>query len=377
MTTDADGQMRVQLANISRLVELIAGLKKDGYDVVLITSGAVGMGCVSLGLKERPTLLSTKQAVAAAGQSYLMRLYTDLFKTVDLHSAQVLLSQNDFLDKAHWSNVKRTLGECLRLGIVPIVNENDTTSTLELRFGDNDNLAALTAVQLAADALYLFTDVDYLYTANPRVDPKAQPLRVVPEPWHLQVDTRAEGSGMGTGGMTTKIIAACTVSAAGIPCGLINGAHVERLQSFLRFDPADNSSADELPQGTYFKAMEPAQSVKDTRRWILSLPVAGEIVIDDGATKAVVGNHSSLFPVGVLKIRGSFGRRACVRLCHSGQEVARAVVSLSSAELEKVQGRNSAEFESILGYASTDLEACHRRNIVFTASSEEQCTAIN
>merc|ERR1719401_2316560 len=139
--------------------------------------------------------------------------------------AQILISQSDFMDKTHWRNVKHTIVECLNLGVVPIINENDSTNTQELRFGDNDNLAALTAVQLEADGLFLFTDVDYLYTANPRVDPSAEALRIVPEPWSLQVDTSGKGSGAGTGGMSTKIVAARTATAAGIPCGLINGAH--------------------------------------------------------------------------------------------------------------------------------------------------------
>merc|ERR1719230_1820253 len=147
------------------------------------------MGCMKLGIA-KPTNPRTKQAVAAAGQSQLMRTYEDLFGAVGVQVAQLLISQSDFLDQAHWAKVKETLHECLRLGLVPIINENDTTNTEELRFGDNDNLAALTAVQLEADWLFIFTDVDYLYTANPREDPTAAPLRVVEEPWALRVDTR-------------------------------------------------------------------------------------------------------------------------------------------------------------------------------------------
>merc|ERR1719229_582827 len=169
------------------------------------------MGCIKLGI-QKPTSIRTKQAVAAAGQSQLMRMYEDLFGTVGLRVAQLLVNQSDFLDKEHWSNVKHTIAECLKLGLVPVINENDCTSTEELRFGDNDNLAALTAVQLEADGLFLFTDVDYLFTANPRVDPHAKPLKVVKEPWKVQVDTRSEGSGLGTGGMATKITAARTAS---------------------------------------------------------------------------------------------------------------------------------------------------------------------
>jgi len=367
MVNDASGQ-RVQLANVAQLVELIAELRNKGYQVVLVSSGAVGMGCIKLGLAQKPTSLRTKQAVAAAGQSQLMRMYENLFGTVRLQVAQLLISQSDFMEKEHWSNVKHTILECLNLGIVPVINENDTTNTPELRFGDNDNLAALTAVALEASFLFLFTDVDYLYTANPRVDPAATPLCVVREPWALQVDTKAAGSGLGTGGMATKIIAARTASAAGIPCGLIHGAHPERLHSFLDYVDAPEGSEVPLPEGTYFRAMDAKQTVGETRRWILSLPCAGELAVDDGAAKALA-DHKSLLPVGLRKVSGRFLRNECVRLLHHGMEVARALVNLSAEELEKIRGHKSSEFEDLLGYPCS-AEACHRDNIILTVAAE-------
>merc|ERR1719217_1813749 len=178
-------------------------------------------------------------------------MYEDLFSTVGLQCAQLLISQTDFMDKTHWGNVKHTLAECLNLGVVPVINENDSTNTEELRFGDNDNLAALTAVQLEADWLFLFTDVDNLYDKNPKTNSDARALQIVQEPWALQVETKEEGSSFGTGGMTTKIIAARTASTAGIPCGLINGENVERVHSFLRYQPGESESP---PEGTYFMA---------------------------------------------------------------------------------------------------------------------------
>jgi len=301
ISSDDDGP-RVQLGNVAQIVELISSLNRQGFQVVFVSSGAVGMGCIKLGLSKKPADIRVKQAVAAAGQSQLMRMFEDLFGTVRQQVAQLLVSQVDFLDKNHWVNVKHTIIECLNLGVLPIVNENDSTNTEELRFGDNDNLAALMAVQLEADALFLCTDVDYLYTANPRSDPNAAPLRIVREPWSLKVDTSAPGSGMGTGGMTTKIIAARTASAAGIPCGLINGAHCHRLHTFLKFED-DGTEVDpsRLPEGTLFLANEVAQTVGDTRRWILSLPLAGELVVDGGAAKAVA-THKSLLPAGIRSI---------------------------------------------------------------------------
>lgn len=368
MVSDGHGQ-RVQLANVAQIVELIAELKRKGYEVVFVSSGAVGMGCIKLGLPQKPTCLRTKQAVAAAGQSQLMRMYEDLFGTVRLQVAQLLISQSDFMEKEHWSNVKHTILECLNLGIVPVINENDTTNTPELRFGDNDNLAALTAVQLGADGLFLFTDVDYLYTANPRVDPSASPLRMVREPWSLEVDTRAPGSGLGTGGMSTKIVAARTASTAGIPCGLINGAHSQRLHTFLAY--LGGAVVDEdvpLPEGTYFMAMDAAQTVGETRRWILSLPSSGELLLDDGAAKAIA-NHKSLLPAGIRKVSGGFLRNECVKVMHRGTEVARAIVNFNAEEMVKIRGHQSAEFEELLGYPGS-AEACHRDNIILTVAAE-------
>lgn len=365
MMQSEDGTQRVRLRNVASLVELIAVLKKQGKQVVLVSSGAVGMGLIKLGIK-KPTDLRKKQAVAAAGQSKLMRMYEDLFSTVGLQCAQLLLSQSDFLDKTHWRNVKHTIVECLNLGVVPVINENDSTNTAELRFGDNDNLAALTAVQLEADWLFLCTDVDYLYTANPRTNPSAKALRVVEEPWSLEVDTSDAGSGFGTGGMATKILAARTVSTAGIRCGMINGEFVERVNSFLRHKEGESDSP--LPEGTYFKAMTPTNNVSDQRRWILSLPVNGVLTIDDGAARAIA-NHKSLLPVGILKVEGKFIRNEAVRLVHRGRDVARALACHSSDELGQVRGKRTAEFEDILGYP-LEAEASNRSHIIITVAVE-------
>eukprot|EP00932_Pfiesteria_piscicida_P018874 SRR837773.5717.p1 GENE.SRR837773.5717~~SRR837773.5717.p1 ORF type:complete len:366 (-),score=25.98 SRR837773.5717:44-1039(-) len=303
-------------------------------------------------------------------------MYEDLFGTVRLKVAQLLISQSDFLNKGHWSNVKATIQECLKLGLVPIINENDSTNTEELRFGDNDNLAALTAVQLEADALFLFTDVDFLYTANPRVDPAAKPLRVVAEPWALEVDTSAPGSGLGTGGMLTKIIAARTASTAGIPCGLINGQHPSRLLSFLDYGIGSCAGGQSgrpqgdatLPEGTCFLALAPDRTVGDTRRWILSLPVSAELLVDDGCARALA-DKKSLLPIGILKVQGQFVRNECVRLMHRGREVGRGIINFTSEELSRIRGCHSNEFERILGYCVC-AEASYRGNVVLTVDAE-------
>ncbi|CAL1126435.1 unnamed protein product [Cladocopium goreaui] len=365
VVSDSNGH-RLRLALVSQLVEVIAELRQRDYQVVLISSGAVGMGCMKLGIP-KPQDLRKKQAVAAAGQSQLMRMYEDLFGTIRIQVAQLLLSQGDFAQKEHWSNVKVTIMECLSLGVVPIINENDSTNTAELRFGDNDNLAALTAVQLEADALCLFTDVSCVYTANPRTNPDAKPLFVVPEPWALKVETKDAGSGLGTGGMSTKILAARTASVSGIPCLLINSSFPRRILALLDYVPNEDPEA--LPEeATYFMAMDAAQTVHDTRRWILSLPVSGQVELDKGAAKAL-GSKKSLLAAGVTEVQGSFLRNEALRICHEGNEIARGIINFSSEELSKIMGHSSHRFEDLLGF-SCCTEACYRNNIILTTSAD-------
>ncbi|CAE7351003.1 proB [Symbiodinium natans] len=293
MTSDGRGQ-RVNVANLSRLVEVIADLAYKGFKVVLASSGAVGMGCRELGLKKKPTTPALKRAVAGAGQSRIMRVYSELFETVGLKIAQLLVSQRDFLEQQRWAEIRDTIAACLEAGVVPIINENDTTNTDGMRFGDNDNLAALTAVQLGAAGVFLFTDVDYLYTANPNLDPSAEPMRVVNEAFELDVDTREPGSSLGTGGMSTKVAAARTAHCAGIPCGILHGKYPERIFSFLnkldedagstctsRTSPkvAESDTSSEVepePEGTLFAARE-GEHRTEAERWILSLPVVGDV----------------------------------------------------------------------------------------------------
>mmetsp|Transcript_37233 Transcript_37233/g.80965 ORF Transcript_37233/g.80965 Transcript_37233/m.80965 type:complete len:432 (+) Transcript_37233:220-1515(+) len=379
MLSDETG-FRVNLANLARLVDTIGSLRRDGYQVVLVSSGAVGMGCIKLGMTKRPTDVRTKQAVAAAGQSHLLRLYEDLFGALKLQVAQLLINQSDFLDKDHWQSVKSTIHECLALGVVPIINENDSTNTAEMRFGDNDNLAALTAVQLEADALFLCTDVDFLYTANPRSDPNAQPLRMVEKPWALEVDTSAEGSGMGTGGMTTKILAARTASTAGIPCGLINGQHTDRVFSFLKHGMAKKEGSDadseqtpsssgasiEEPHGTLFMPMQ--QDICHTRRWILSLPATASVSVNDATARELAGK-GSLMPKGVCEVEGKFEKNDCVKLMHNGTEIGRGLVNFDSEDLEKLKGKSTNTLLSVLGKGCS-LEACDEGNVVMTVAPQ-------
>jgi len=345
MRSDERGQ-RVNVANLSRLVEVISDLGHQGYKVVLVSSGAVGMGCRELGLEKKPTDPQMKRAVAGVGQSRIMRMYSELFETVGLKIAQLLVSQRDFLEQQRWAEIRDTIAACLEAGVVPIINENDTTNTDGVRFGDNDNLAALTAVQLEAAGVFLFTDVDFLYTANPNVDPSAEPMRVVNEAFELNVDTREAGSSLGTGGMSTKVAAARTAHCAGIPCGILHGKHPERIFSFLTQDDAgsthsgrspmescsgsEQDSAEPEPEGTLFAALDGDQ-LSDAERWILSLPVVGDINLDedpvtgndlrDFVLKSVVAKLNNLHSLSGTAHHGG------VRVFHQRMEIARARVS--------------------------------------------------
>mmetsp|Transcript_31377 Transcript_31377/g.74854 ORF Transcript_31377/g.74854 Transcript_31377/m.74854 type:complete len:401 (+) Transcript_31377:49-1251(+) len=352
MTSDERGQ-RVNVANISRLVEVIADLSYKGFKVVLVSSGAVGMGCRELGLKQKPTTPALKRAVAGVGQSRIMRVYSELFETVGLKIAQLLVSQRDFLEQQRWAEIRDTIAACLEANVVPIINENDTTNTDGMRFGDNDNLAALTAVQLGAAGVFLFTDVDYLYTANPNVDPSAEPMRVVNEAFELDVDTREPGSSLGTGGMASKVSAARTAHCAGIPCGILHGRFPERIFSFLKEEEGDSTrtspktqtqtvsatdsedGGEPEPEGTLFAAREGEQRT-EAERWILSLPVVGDVDVKNPEGFEDLGSadlRTTLLAAAADSLDGlqslsSIAHDGGIRIFHQNSEVARMRVSL-------------------------------------------------
>ena len=358
-STLMDGQ-RVNLRNIAALVEAAATIRRLGRRVVIVTSGAVGFGCVKLGLCSRPTSLSLKQACAAAGQSQLVRLYEDLFTTVNLKVAQILLCRSDFSNKDRFANFIAAMSELLALGVVPIINENDTVSVSEIRFGDNDTLSALVAVSLAADKLVLLTDVDCLYTADPRTDPHAKEMpEISPSELHaLRVGEEVGGTKWGTGGMATKIVAARTAVCAGIETLLVNGTNPERVVEYLMSGKL---------KGSVFKTDSGKvcmSTMTDKRRWILGLPVKGVVHVDEGAALAI-GKKKSLFAAGVIKVQGRFLPGESVKLYRGDTEIARAIVTLNSDDLDKIKGRSSDEYQDILGY-SGEPEIAFRTDIILS-----------
>lgn len=352
--TKADGTLA--LSTIAALVETLTNLRRQGCGVVLVTSGAVGVGCARLGLTERPRTMALKQAVAAVGQGRLMRVYDDMFTTLQQPIAQVLLTRSTFGERTSYVNAYNTFKELLRLGVIPIVNENDTVAVEELKFGDNDTLSALVASLIEADWLFLLTDVDRLYSADPRSFPDAQPISLVnrmEELEELQVKTGDRGSQWGTGGMVTKITAARIATSAGVRTAIANGRLPSNIEKILQGEPI----------GTQFEPQPRTDNAR--KRWIAhGLVPAGKLYLDNGAIAAICFAGKSLLAAGIAKVEGEFQASDAVGLCDiAGREVARGIVNYSSSELQLIRGHHSAEIPTILGYEGAET-IVHRDNLV-------------
>jgi glutamate 5-kinase len=354
LTQPQTGQLA--LSTIATLVETLSQLRRQGHQVILVSSGAVGVGCARLGLTERPRTIALKQAVAAVGQGRLIRVYDDLFTTLQQPIAQVLLTRSDLVQRSRYVNAYNTFQELLGLGVIPVVNENDTVAVEELKFGDNDTLSAMVASLVEADWLFLLTDVDQLYSADPRSVPDAQPIALVSRMEQLtqmQVQTGDRGSQWGTGGMVTKIAAARIATAAGVRTVITEGRFPGNIERILQGEPL----------GTQFEPQPQLFSAR--KRWIAhGLIAVGKLYLDQGAVAAICQAGKSLLAAGIIAVEGEFYRQEAVQLCdNSGKEIARGIVNYSSAELRQIQGRQSGEISAILGYAGAET-VVHRNNLV-------------
>ena len=359
LTQPATGTLA--LSTISALVETLTSLRRDGYRVILVSSGAVGVGCARLNLTERPRTTTLKQAVAAVGQGRLMRIYDDLFSTLKQPIAQILLTRRDIIERSCYVNAYNTLEELLNLGVIPIVNENDTVAIdeLELKFGDNDTLSALVASLVEADWLFLLTDVDRLYSADPRLVPDAEPISLVSmqDLPNLKIEAGSSVSGWGTGGMSTKISAASIATSAGVRTVITQGKNPENIAKILQ--------GEEI--GTQF---EPQKTTGNARkRWIAyGLIPMGQLYLDAGAVTAVCQGGKSLLAAGICKVEGAFQASEAVQLCNAqGEEIARGIVNYSSQEIKQIQGQHSDNIPTILGYAGNET-VIHRDNLVLIDS---------
>jgi glutamate 5-kinase len=347
---------KLALSTIAGLVETLSDLRRQRHRVILVSSGAVGVGCARLGLTERPKAIALKQAVAAVGQGRLMRVYDDLFTTLEQPIAQVLLTRADLVQRSRYLNAYNTFQELLGLGVVPVVNENDTVAVDELKFGDNDTLSALVASLVEADWLFLLTDVDRLYTANPRIYPDAKPISVVTsikELAELQVQTGGQGTQWGTGGMFTKISAARIAIAAGVRTVITQGRFPRNIEKIIHGELI----------GTHFEPQPEPTSAR--KRWIAyGLIPAGKLYLDAGAITAISQAGKSLLAAGIKTVEGEFDTQDAVQLCDSnGNEIARGLVNYNSEELQKIRGCHSRDIPTILGYAGAET-VIHRDNLV-------------
>jgi glutamate 5-kinase len=348
LTTEHGG---IDPARIRRLVGVLADARSRGVEVVLVSSGAIAAGLAPLGLKRRPRALPAQQAAAAVGQGLLVHRYTDELATHGLVAGQVLLTADDMTRRGHYRNAHQTLAKLLELGVLPIVNENDTVATTEIRFGDNDRLAALVAHLVHADLLVLLSDVDGLYDAPPAASGSRRMPEVALGDDLAAVRVRGSGqAGVGTGGMRTKLEAARIATGAGIPVVLTS---------------ADKAAAalDGEPVGTWFHA---ATRRRPTRLlWLAhATEPKGVLHLDEGAVRAVTERRASLLAAGLTGCSGTFAAGDPVDLAGpDGVAVARGLVNFDSAELPDLAGRTSAVLRRELG-AAYEREVVHRDDLV-------------
>jgi glutamate 5-kinase len=347
--TDPDGG-GLDEQRLEALVKTLAERRLAGSSVVLVSSGAIAAGIAPLGLSKRPWDLATQQAAASVGQGALVAAYQRAFGAHGLTVGQVLLTADDVTRRSHYTNAKRTLDRLLELGIVPIVNENDTVATQEIRFGDNDRLASLVSHIVHADALVLLTDVDALYDGPPD-QPGAARVPVVVGGLGLDhVRIGGTGSSVGSGGMVTKVEAASIANSAGITTLLTSA---DRAQDALAGHDV----------GTLFV---PTRSRRASRKlWLAHATTPrGRLMLDDGAVRAVVERRSSLLPAGITEVVGAFGDGDAVELCRpDGTVIGRGLVNYSSSELPALLGRTTHELARELG-PGYEREVIHRDDLV-------------
>ncbi|KZT20309.1 glutamate 5-kinase [Neolentinus lepideus HHB14362 ss-1] len=328
------------LSTLSAVVETVVHLRAQGHRVVLVSSGAIGVGLQRMDMESRPKSLSGKQALAAIGQGRLIALWDNLFGQLGQPIAQVLLTRGDISDRTRYLNAVNTLQELLSMGVVPIVNENDTVSVSEIKFGDNDTLSAITSSMIHSDYLFLLTDVDGLYTSNPRKDPKAKAIQVVSSVQQIrsQVSTSTLGTSLGTGGMETKLIAAEIATAAGVTTVITSSRSPQSVFNIIEYNNSFHSGSSmsggsgrsspvhtsnhqdliPLPRPPHTIFLPSATPLRDLKAWTShTLAPSGSVIIDHGAHVVLAKRESGgrLLSAGVIGIQGVFASGQAVRIC--------------------------------------------------------------
>ncbi len=349
----ASAEQGLNTKRLRTITKDISGIMDRGHEVVLVSSGAVAAGLKKLGLKGKPQDIKLKQAAAAIGQSSLMWAYEHHFAEFKHKVAQVLLTREDIANRVRYINAKNTLFTLISYGVIPLINENDPIAVDEIKFGDNDMLAALAAGLVEADMLVIMSDVDGLYTKNP-VRKGAEIIRSVKT---ITSDVKklagGKGSTVGTGGMYSKLLAAKQASDHGIPVVIINGRKAGLLARLV----------DGKPVGTYFEPKKQRMSSK--KGWIAyGVRAKGAIYLDDGAVNALIKMGRSLLPSGIAQVEGSFEVGDYIKCVNkAGKKIAKGLTNYSSKDLEKIRGKKTSEIEKALGYKYSD-EVIHRDNLV-------------
>ena len=341
---------------IGQWSEELAALVKQGRELIMVSSGAIAEGMKRLGWRVRPKAVNELQAAAAVGQMGLVQMYERKLRECGVGSAQVLLTHADLADRERYLNARSTLLTLLKLGVVPVINENDTVVNDEIKFGDNDTLGALVANLVEADALIILTDQKGLYTADPRRDSAAEFVHQAQagDPL-LEVMAGGVGSGVGTGGMITKILAAKRAAGSGASTVIAWGREPRVLQRLCAGEAI----------GTSLLAQTPKHQAR--KRWMADhLQLRGAVVVDDGAVDKVVGEGKSLLPIGMTSVEGDFSRGDVIAVrSPAGREVARGLANYASAEARLLCRKSSGDFERLLGYVA-EAEMIHRDNLVLT-----------
>jgi glutamate 5-kinase len=353
-----DGTLRMDV--LARVCDCAATLRRAGHDVVLVSSGAIAHGMRVAGLPLRPTAIEELRAASAVGQGGLYRVYDELLRERAMISAQVLLTFFDMSARTHYLNARQTLRKLLDWHVVPVINENDTTATDEISFGDNDFLAAQVAVLISADLLVLLTHTEGLFTADPREHPEARLVREVADFDALEdIEISAHASPLGSGGMRSKVVAADMATAAGIRTVICSGLRAGALESVL------DGGAD----GTHFPPREARYS--SFKLWLkYAKPSRGTLLIDAGAVRALRDGGTSLLPVGIVAVRGDFQAGDAVDICEArpdgeplvSRPIAKGISNYAAEELRRVKGLKSAAARKLLESASE--EAVHRDYLV-------------
>jgi len=350
ITSKTEGVDRVRITKIAECVSRLVGV---GIEPVIVTSGAVSAGMSRLGLKERPRAIELKQAAAAVGQSALMRIFEKSFARHKIGVGQMLLTSADLMDRRRFLNARNTLQKLIEYGVIPIINENDTVSVEELKFSDNDNLAAMVTNLAEADTLIILSDVDGLYDKEPE-NPDAKLITEI-GCITAEVEKMAGTSCnvFGTGGMASKLAAAKKAVTRGAACFIISGKIDENIKKLF----------DGGRIGTYIMPGEACLTSK--KHWIaFSMTEKGRLVIDEGAARAVTKKGTSLLPSGIKKVEGRFSAGDAVAVCHEdGRVIARGLVRYGYEEVQKIMGVKTSEIEDALGYKYSD-EVIHRDDLV-------------